>query len=138
MASPSFKFDEFELDPAAFELRKNGQPIRLERIPLELLLLLVSRKGELVNRSEIIEKLWGSEVYIETGTAINVAVRKVRLALRDNPESPRFLLTVPGKGYRFVGSLIEQSTPSVVAPIETGRLPPVASRAAARHRTSSR
>ena len=125
MASPAFKFDEFELDPAAFELRKNGHPIRLERIPLKLLLLLVSRKGELVSRSEIIEKLWGSEVYIETGTAINVAVRKVRLALRDNPESPRFLLTVPGQGYRFVGSLIEESKPLVVGPIETGHLPPV-------------
>jgi DNA-binding winged helix-turn-helix (wHTH) protein len=90
MPTPAVKFDEFELDAAAFELRRKGRPIRVERIPLELLLLLVSRKGELVSRAEIIEKLWGSDVYIDTNTAINVAVRKVRQALRDDPDSPQF------------------------------------------------
>jgi TolB-like protein/DNA-binding winged helix-turn-helix (wHTH) protein/lipopolysaccharide biosynthesis regulator YciM len=105
MPAAAVKFDEFELDPAAFELRRKGRPVRLERIPLELLLLLVSRKGEVVSRAEIIDKLWGSDVYIDTNTAINVAVRKVRQALRDDPGNPQFLLTVPGKGYRFIGSV---------------------------------
>jgi len=56
----------------------------LERLPLELLLLLVSRKGELVTRDEIARKLWGGDVYVDTNTAINAAVRKARQALRDN------------------------------------------------------
>ena len=60
MASRRVQIGEFELDPAAYELRRLGRPVRLERIPMELLLLLVSRRGELVTRTEIIEKLWGS------------------------------------------------------------------------------
>lgn len=129
MPPSAVKFGEFELDPAAFELRRRGTPIRLERLPLELLLLLVCRKGELVSRTEIIDKLWGNDVYIDTNTAINVAVRKVRLALRDDPDSPQFLLTVPGKGYRFIGSLEQppptspedaiQTQPSPSAPVPT-------------------
>ncbi len=118
MPGPAVKFDEFELDPAAFELRRKGRPIRVERIPLELLLLLVSRRGDLVSRAEIIEKLWGSDVYIDTNTAINVAVRKVRQALRDDSDHPQFLLTVPGKGYRFIGSL---EHPQPASPTNGGR-----------------
>jgi DNA-binding winged helix-turn-helix (wHTH) protein len=114
MPPSAVKFGDFELDSAAFELRRKGRPIRLERIPLELLLLLVSRKGELVTRAEIIDKLWGSDVYIDTNTAINVAIRKVRQALRDDPDSPQFLLTVPAKGYRFVGTLVEERRASGV------------------------
>ena len=134
MPAPTARFGEFELDPSAFELRRKGRPVSVERLPMELLLLLVSRKGELVSRSEIIDRLWGSDVYIDTNTAINVAVRKVRQALRDDPESPQFLLTVPGKGYRFVGRLVDESPPPVVEPIETkllsetGPQPPSAGR----------
>ena len=80
MASYPLKFGEFELDPAAYELRRLGHPVRIERIPMELLLLLVSRNGALVSRVEIIDKLWGKDVFIDTNTAINVAVSKVRQA----------------------------------------------------------
>jgi TolB-like protein/DNA-binding winged helix-turn-helix (wHTH) protein len=127
MPTPAVKFDGFELDAAAFELRRKGRPIRVERIPLELLLLLVSRKGELVSRAEIIDKLWGSDVYIDTNTAINVAVRKVRQALRDDPDSPQFLLTVPGKGYRFIGSLEQppQARPAEAAQVQPSSSVPV-------------
>lgn len=126
MPAPAVKFGEFELDSAAFELRRMGRPIRLERLPLELLLLLVSRKGELVSRAEIIDKLWGSDVYIGTNTAINVAIRKVRQALRDDPDHPRFLLTVPSKGYRFVGTLEEEmASYAAVEPVEIRPLTPL-------------
>src|SRR3974377_1465588 len=132
MPRAAFKFGDFELDAAAFELRRKGRPLRLERIPLELLLLLVSRKGELVTRPEIIHRLWGSDVYIDTNTAINVAIRKVRQALRDDPDSPQFLLTVPSKGYRFVGTLVEELQPvAALASVETAVLPPVESLPAA-------
>jgi DNA-binding winged helix-turn-helix (wHTH) protein len=110
MASYPLKFGQFELDPAAYELRRLGQPVRLERIPMELLLLLVSRRGELVTRAEIVDKLWGSEVFIDTNTAVNIAVSKARQALRDDPDNPRYLLTISGKGYRFIG-LLEQPPP---------------------------
>ncbi len=134
MPTPAVKFGDFELDPAGFELRRKGQPIRVERIPLELLLLLVSRKGELVSRVEIIDKLWGKDVFIDTNTAVNVAVSKVRQALRDDPDDPRFLQTVSGKGYRFIGSLDQppqarpaenaQAQPSLSAPVLTAPAEP--------------
>src|SRR5215472_714113 len=116
MPRPAIKFDDFELDAAAFELRRKGHPVRLERLPLEFLLLLVSRKGELVTREEIVQNLWGNDVFIETNTAVNVVVRKARQALRDDASSPRFLQTVAGKGYRFVGTLAEE--PLSVTPID--------------------
>jgi len=127
MASYPLKFGEFELDPSAYELRRLGHPVRIERIPMELLLVLVSRHGDLVSRVEIIEKLWGKEVFIDTNTAVNVAVSKVRQALRDDPDKPRFVQTVSGKGYRFIGSLeqlpqarpAEADQPSSTAPVLT-------------------
>jgi TolB-like protein/DNA-binding winged helix-turn-helix (wHTH) protein/Tfp pilus assembly protein PilF len=100
-----YTFDQFELDARTFELRRSGEHVRLERLPLELLLLLVSRHGDLVSREEIIGKLWGNETFIDSNTAINVAVRKIRQVLDDKIENPRYILTVPAKGYRFVGSL---------------------------------
>jgi len=120
MASYPLKFGEFELDPSAYELRRLGRPVRIERIPMELLLLLVSRRGELVTRAEIVDKLWGSEVFIDTNTAVNVAVSKARQALRDDPDKPRFLQTVSGKGYRFIGSLEQppREVPAEPAPVQ--------------------
>jgi TolB-like protein/DNA-binding winged helix-turn-helix (wHTH) protein/Tfp pilus assembly protein PilF len=103
MESTHYTFGEFELDAAAFELQRNGERVRVERIPMELLLLLVSRHGELVSREEIVGRLWGNEIFIDTNTAINVAIRKVRQALDDNFENPAYILTVPAKGYRFIG-----------------------------------
>jgi TolB-like protein/DNA-binding winged helix-turn-helix (wHTH) protein/Tfp pilus assembly protein PilF len=121
-----YTFDQFELDARTFELRRSGEHVRLERLPLELLLLLVSRHGDLVSREEIIGKLWGNETFIDSNTAINVAVRKIRQVLDDKIENPRYILTVPAKGYRFVGSLSAEpvignsSNPVSVAPAPTG------------------
>ena len=72
---------------------------------MELLLLLVSKQGELVSREEIIARLWGPDVFIETEHGINTAVRKIRQTLGDDPEQPRFVQTVVGKGYRFVAQV---------------------------------
>jgi TolB-like protein/DNA-binding winged helix-turn-helix (wHTH) protein/Tfp pilus assembly protein PilF len=105
MERARYRFDEFELDSAIFELQRSGERVHLERLPMELLLLLASRHGELVSREEIAAKLWGSEIFIDTNTAINVAVRKIRQVLDDNVDSPRYILTVPAKGYRFIGPI---------------------------------
>jgi class 3 adenylate cyclase len=81
--------------------------VRLQRIPLELLLLLVQRRGQLVTREEILERIWGKEVFLDTESSINTAVLKLRRAMRDNRGAPRFIATVPAKGYRFIAEVHE-------------------------------
>jgi TolB-like protein/DNA-binding winged helix-turn-helix (wHTH) protein len=103
MTFGTFEFGEFELNCERFELRRKGIPLRLERQPMELLILLASSDGRLVTRDEIAHLLWPSEVFVDTGHGINTAIRKIRHVLRETPESPRFLQTVTGKGYRFIG-----------------------------------
>ncbi len=102
MAVTVFEFGDFKLDCDRFELYRSGRNVKLERMPMELLILLASKNGHLVTRSEIAERLWAREVFVDTEHGINTAIRKIRQALRDDPEQPRFLLTVTGKGYRFV------------------------------------
>ena len=102
MPATIYKFDRFELDPARYELRRDGRVLKLERIPMELLLLLLERNGSVASRQEIVERLWGKDVFVDTEHGINTAVRKIRQVLRDGPEEPRFIQTVSGKGYRFV------------------------------------
>ena len=114
MPAALFRFQEFELDQIAYELRRGGQSVRLERIPFELLSLLLERHGQLVTRDEIIERVWGKGVFHDTEHGINTAVRKIRLALQDDPDSPRFVVTVPAKGYRFVAS-VERPAPATTA-----------------------
>jgi predicted ATPase/serine/threonine protein kinase len=102
--------NDVELDRGAYELRRAGQVLKLSRIPMELLLLLVQRRGELVTRDEIVERIWGKGVFLDTDNSINAAIRKLRQVLDDDPKQPRFVLTVTGMGYRFVASVIEVST----------------------------
>ena len=71
---------------------------------MDLLCLLAGNAGQLVSRETIIEKLWGKDVFLDTDNSINTAIRKIRQALRDDPRNPRFVQTVPGKGYRFAAS----------------------------------
>ena len=97
-----YQFGEFKLDCGRFELSRNGYSIKLERKPLELLILLASSDGRLLTRNEIARRLWDSEVFVDTEHGINTAIRKIRQALRDEPEEPRFVQTVTRMGYRFV------------------------------------
>jgi len=106
-----FEFDDFRLDCDRFELCRAGHTVKLERIPMELLILLARRSGNLVTRAEIAEHLWNHEVFVDTEHGINTAIRKIRQVLRDDPEQSRFVQTVTGKGYRFVGSLVEVRQP---------------------------
>src|SRR6266851_2573626 len=102
-----FRFEDFELDRSVYQLRRAGRPVRLQRLPLELLYFLVERRGELVTREEIIERLWGKSVFVDSENSINTAVRKIRGALNDDADAPRFIITVPAQGYRFVASIHE-------------------------------
>ncbi len=102
MPGPILRFNNTELDLGRYELRRNGDLLRLERLPMELLILLASRRGELVSREEVIERLWGKGVYVDADQGINTAIRKIRLCLHDTAEKPKYIQTVVGKGYRFV------------------------------------
>ena len=109
MSPKIFRFADFELDRRVYELRRKGRPLKLERIPLDLLFLLVDRRDQLVTREEIFERIWGKEVFLDIDNAINSAVRKIRRALHDDPDAPQFVVTVPTKGYRFVAAMREPS-----------------------------
>lgn len=102
---------DFELDLGAYELRSRGIPLKLKPIPMELLIFLVERRGELVRREEIVDRVWGKGVFLDTDNGINSAISRIRQALRDDVERPRFILTIPGKGYRFVASEVEVDEP---------------------------
>jgi TolB-like protein/DNA-binding winged helix-turn-helix (wHTH) protein/tetratricopeptide (TPR) repeat protein len=99
----TFKFGNLELDVTGYELRRLGRRVRIERLPMDLLILLVERRGDLVSRAEIVERLWGKEGFLDSDSGINTAVRKAREALKDDVSRPMFIQTVVGKGYRFCG-----------------------------------
>ena len=94
---------EVELDLGRYELRRSGRRVKLEKKPRELLIFLLERREQVVARDEIVKRLWRSDLFIDTETNVNNVVRKLRTALGDNADRPRFLETVVGKGYRFVG-----------------------------------
>ena len=122
---PRYRFRDFELDVAAFRLSRKGQVVRLERQPLELLILLVEHRDRLLERDAIADHLWGKDVFVDVETGVHTAVRKIRRALRDSAERPRFIEAVPGKGYRFVAAVevVDASSASDAAP-STSAPPP--------------
>lgn len=121
MSAEVFRFEDFELDRGAFQLRRAGEVVPLEGIPLELLFLLAERRGQLVTRQEIVERIWGKDVFLDIDNGINTAVRKIRKALKDNPDNPRLLHTVPGRGYRFTAQVVEVEPAVSRTPTPTDR-----------------
>jgi DNA-binding winged helix-turn-helix (wHTH) protein len=99
------RFGTFELDPASGELKRNGRRVRLQDQPARALCLLASRPGQLVTREELRQALWSADTFLEFDTALNIVVTKVRHALGDVAASPRFIETVPKRGYRFIADL---------------------------------
>ncbi len=123
MSSPelraTFRIRDVVIDVAAYELRRDGRAVRLERQPMDLLILLVERRGQLVSRGEIVDALWGKDVFVDVETGVHTAIRKIRQALRDPADAPIFIETVPGKGYRFIGPV--EVLPFESAPSGRGR-----------------
>jgi TolB-like protein/DNA-binding winged helix-turn-helix (wHTH) protein/tetratricopeptide (TPR) repeat protein len=107
--------DDFEVDLRAFELRQAGRVLKLERLPLQVLVILIEQKGQLVTREEIAERIWGNGVFLDTDNSINGAVRKIRQVLKDDPQRPRFVETLTGRGYRFVAPVSEEE-PAALQP----------------------
>jgi DNA-binding winged helix-turn-helix (wHTH) protein len=98
----TFRFADFELDVPAYELRFQGRPVQIERRPMDVLVMLVERRGQLVSRRDIVELLWGQDVFVEVEPGINTAIWKIRGALGDSSDHSTFVETVSGRGYRFV------------------------------------
>jgi DNA-binding winged helix-turn-helix (wHTH) protein len=111
MAAERILFGDFDLDATNFELHRGRMRVKLERIPMELLILLARNNGRLVQRGEVVETIWGKGHFFEIDSAINTAIRKLRLALGDHAEQPTFIETVPGRGYRFLAAGSNHSTP---------------------------
>ena len=105
------RFADFELDLQAYALRRRDGAVKIEQMPMDLLILLVQRAGELIVRDEIRSALWTDGVNVEYDSAINTAIRKIRRALGDDADKPRFIETVVGKGYRFIAP-VEGITPA--------------------------
>src|SRR5262245_47121830 len=118
----TLRFGDFELDEAAYTLRRLGRPVKLGRQSMDLLILLVGRRGQLVSRSDIVGHLWAKDVFVDVETGVNTAISKIRQALRESPDAPAFLETVPGKGYRFVATVevVRVSRPSSGQPPSPG------------------
>ncbi len=110
------RFGVFELDPRRGELRRRGLRLELQTQPLGLLLALLERPGELVTREELRQRLWPGDTFVAFDQGINTAVKKVRRALRDSAASPRFVETLPRRGYRFIAPVEALATERPAAP----------------------
>jgi TolB-like protein/Tfp pilus assembly protein PilF len=107
-SSPSgrpIKFGDFQVDFATRELRKNGARLRLQDQPFQVLALLLENHGQMVTREELRQKIWPADTFVDFDNGLNTAINKIRDALGDSAESPRFVETLPRRGYRFVATV---------------------------------
>jgi TolB-like protein/DNA-binding winged helix-turn-helix (wHTH) protein/Tfp pilus assembly protein PilF len=105
--SQSISFGEdFALDLRPRRLRRRTHVVKLERIPLEILLLLLEHPGKVVTRQEIVARIWGEGVFLDSDNSIRGAIRKIRQVLKDDPAQPRYIQTITGQGYRFIAPVI--------------------------------
>src|SRR6202035_892452 len=110
------RFGVFELDLRVGELRKNGLRIRLQEQPLQVLAMLLEHPGEVVGRKELQKKLWPADTFVDFDHGLNKVINKIREALGDSAESPRFVETVARRGYRFLAEVTVSDAASVRSP----------------------
>lgn len=94
-------FDEFDIDIASGELRRHGERVKIQDLPFRVLTTLLARRGEVVTREELRSALWGAETFVDAEAGLNTAIAKLREALGEKAEAPRFIETLPKRGYRF-------------------------------------
>jgi len=114
-------FGEFELDTAAGELYRQGTKLKLQDQPLQILQILLRRPGEVVTREELQQKIWPSDTFVDFDHGINNAIKRLREALGDAAETPRYVETLPRRGYRFIGKIecdVPRMRSLVVLPLE--------------------
>ncbi len=121
------RFGPFEIDPAKEELRRSGLVVRISPQPFRILLLLVRRAGEVVTRDDLQAAIWGSETYVDFEHGINSAIRQIRFVLGDRAEVPRYVRTLPRRGYSFIASVERVARPGHADAIEVAQaIAPVA------------
>ena len=103
------RFDVYALDLRAGELYKGGRKIRLQEQPFQILAMLLERPGEVVTREEMRDRLWSGDTFVDFEHSLNTAIKKIRHALNDEAEKPRFIETLRRRGYRFAGTLAENA-----------------------------
>jgi len=116
----ALRFGNFELDVVAPELRRDGAPVRLQPQPLRVLALLACSAGRVVSREEIRSEIWGNETLVDFDQGLHFCIRQIRAALGDDSETPRYIETLPRRGYRFIAPVEKSPQPVVFAP--TGKV----------------
>ncbi|MGH9330649.1 MAG: winged helix-turn-helix domain-containing protein, partial [Vicinamibacterales bacterium] len=112
------RFGVFEFDPRVGELRRRGLKVRVRGRPLDILAILLERRGEVVTREQLRERLWPADTFVDFDHGLNAAVNKLREALGDTAENPRFIETLPRRGYRFIAPVESLQKPvEVAAPV---------------------
>lgn len=124
-AKSSIRFGVYELDLRAGELRKGGMRIRCQEQPLQVLAVLAERPGEVVTREELRRRVWPQDTFVDFDRALNTAIKKIRAALNDDADIPRYIETVHRRGYRFLAQVEEQPTVTLPQPAEAPPAPPV-------------
>jgi cholera toxin transcriptional activator len=121
MAGRVFRFGVFEADQASGELRKRGIRIKLHSQPFQVLVMLLERPAEVVTRDEMRLRLWGQDTFVDFDHGLNTAINKIRDALNDSASAPKYVETVPGKGYRFIAQVMppEGDAKPLPAPVES-------------------
>ena len=110
------RFAEFDVDPAAGVLTRNNVRVKLQDLPFRLLVALMNRPGVVISREELRSELWGAETFVDAEAGLNTAIGKLREALQDHADAPRFIETVPKRGYRFIGTIADApAQPDAVA-----------------------
>ena len=118
-------FDNFEADMRSGELRKNGSRVKLQAQPFRLLVLLLKNCGEVVTRDEICQELWPDNTFVDFEHGLAAAVNKIREAIGDSAEKPKYIETLAKRGYRFIGK-IKPEEPGEAAPGKDGIIEPSA------------
>ena len=113
----------YEVDLRPPRLRRGSHVLKLERIPFEILLLLLEHRGEIVTREQIVSRVWRQGVFLDTDNSIRGAIRKLRQVLKDDAETPRFIQTVTGQGYRFVARVMTPKEPGAASEPEAAGVP---------------
>jgi len=119
------RFDAFEVEMRSGEVRKHGIRLKLHRQPFQVLSLLLEHPGDLVTRDELCQKLWPGETFVDFDTGLNSAVKKLRDALCDSAEEPRYIETLPRRGYRFIAQVENGDLSTAVAPLKSLNLIPL-------------
>ena len=115
------RFGLFELDLDARELRKSGVRIKLQEQPFQILAMLLERPGAIVTREELQKQLWSSDTFVDFDLSLNSAVKKLRQALSDDSENPRFVETLYRRGYRFIAPVNGHSDSGQIQLVESAR-----------------